>query len=349
MTERGTITLNEIMSQPDIWAQTLDVFAEHAAALTDWWRSEQFEQVILTGCGSTYYLAMIGAELIQAATGVPARAFTASELMLYPETHLASPRKTLLLPVSRSGVTRESVEAARLFHQFGRGAVLVVTCHGDSPLAVEADRVVALDHAREDSRVQTRSFSSMMLTLMALAPALAGRDELPALRTLPDHLARLFQQYGGSMRSLGADRGITQFAFLASGPLYGLAAEVMLKMTEMSHVFSTAFHTLEYLHGPRYVLDDGALVIAMVADAAYDEDVAALRQLADRGVRLLILADEARGGTPEGWSTLITLESGLPVQTGALLYLPLLQLVAHGQGVSRGYDPDNLNHPPVAV
>ncbi len=89
---------------------------------------------------------------------------------------------------------------------------------------------------------------------------------------------------------------INQFAFLGSGAQYGLACEAMLKMTEMSRIFSVSYAILEYLHGPRYAADANTLVVGLVGDSAYDEEVRALKPLAQRRARVLALAEADHGG-----------------------------------------------------
>src|SRR5262245_44514155 len=123
---RGEKTRAEILSQPQCWKDALSVFAQQANPLISLWNSAAFDEVIFTGCGSTYYLGVIGATLLQAAADISARAFSATELMLFPQNYFSQKRKTLLICVSRSGTTRETLEAARLFRQHTSGSVIVV-------------------------------------------------------------------------------------------------------------------------------------------------------------------------------------------------------------------------------
>jgi glutamine---fructose-6-phosphate transaminase (isomerizing) len=341
---RGETTLSEIKSQPQIWAKALSAFGLKADQALDLW-SDRYDQVIFTGCGSTYYLGVIGAALLQEAAGTPARAYSASELMLFPQVNFQRERRTLLICVSRSGTTRETLEAARLFRQHGSGQIIVVTCHSDSLLAQKADLLLAIDDAREESRVQTRSFSSMAVVVTALAAALGGKD-WRQLDALPNALERLMTASEDLVGQLGKDTQITQFAFLGSGSQYGLACEAMLKMTEMSRVFSVSYHILEFLHGPRYATDANTLVVGLVSDSAYAEEVRALQPLKQRKARVLALADSDRG---DGLATLdyhLLLQSGISEWGRTILYLPPLQLLSFHQAVERGFDPDNLAFDP---
>ncbi|MFO7323124.1 MAG: SIS domain-containing protein [Chloroflexota bacterium] len=344
MVARGEITLAEINSQPGLWAEALQVFKAQAHEITSFWSTNAFDQIILTGCGSTYYLGVTGASLLQAATGTPARAISASELMLFPDKTFHNSIQTLLVCLSRSGTTRETVEAARLFRQFGKGSIVVITCDSSSPLAQLADRLLAIDAAQEQSRVQTRSFSSMAVILTALAAALGGQD-WQSLDALPEALTRLMGRSESLIRHLGEDLSITQFAFLGSGPLYGLACEAMLKMTEMSRVFSTGYHVLEYLHGPRYAADASTLIAGLVSESAFTEEVQALKTLLSRRARVLALAEANSEGLGE-LDFALTIDSQLPEWGRAILYLPPLQLLGWHQAIQRGFDPDDLAYDP---
>src|SRR5512143_48407 len=107
--EKGYCTHTEIKSQTGAWAQALDL--ARAASLPD---AADYDQVIFTGCGSTYYLSLAAAALYQELTGRPARAVPGSELWLNPRVSLAT-GKTLLVALSRSGTTTETLKAAEMF------------------------------------------------------------------------------------------------------------------------------------------------------------------------------------------------------------------------------------------
>ena len=92
-------TYREIKSQTEAWAQAAELTS--AANLPT---ADAYEQVVFTGCGSTYYLSLAAAALYQELTGCAARAVPAGELVLNPKTVLTN-QKTLLVAVSRSGTT----------------------------------------------------------------------------------------------------------------------------------------------------------------------------------------------------------------------------------------------------
>ncbi len=79
MNEKGQQTLQEILSQPVVWADTLHSFGKQAPVLKDFWNQNQFDQVIFTGCGSTHYLSLSASVLFQQLTGVLSSGLPASD------------------------------------------------------------------------------------------------------------------------------------------------------------------------------------------------------------------------------------------------------------------------------
>ncbi len=161
--ERGSFTFAEISSQPQIWRAAIESFHQQSAALKALWNQGGFDSVLFTGCGSTYYLAHTSAALFQQLTGINARAYPASEIVLFPDLVFRPNSTPLLITVSRSGETTETVEAVRVFRKHSNNSVIAVTCGSRSTLATQADLSFAIDSAQETSLAQTRSFASMLI------------------------------------------------------------------------------------------------------------------------------------------------------------------------------------------
>ncbi|KAA3665335.1 MAG: SIS domain-containing protein, partial [Chloroflexi bacterium] len=172
----GQHTYQEITTQPTAWEDALAVFAKTAPTLTQSWQTLNPNHVLFIGCGSTHYLSVTAAALFQQLTGIVARACPASELLLFGQTIVADPAKTLLVAISRSGTTTETITAVSKFQQQGGAAVWTITCYPDSPLAQQSDIVLSTVAAQEQSIAQTRSFASMLLSAQALAAHLGDED-----------------------------------------------------------------------------------------------------------------------------------------------------------------------------
>src|SRR5512139_3817470 len=139
----------------------------------------EFEQVIFTGCGSTYYLSLAAAAMYQELTGRAARAVPASELLLNPQTVVRENVSHLLVAISRSGTTTETVKAVEKFKAKKRGDVLVISNY-DETLSCLANVNIVIPKGQEESVAQTRSFSSMYVAASGFAARMAGRNDLVA-------------------------------------------------------------------------------------------------------------------------------------------------------------------------
>lgn len=338
--DRGSFTFAEISSQPEIWHEAIASFHQQSAALQALWKKGRFDAVLFTGCGSTYYLAHASAALFQQLTGVPARAYPASEIALFPDLVLRSNSTPLLVTISRSGETTETIEAVRVYRQRGGSSVITVTCGSTSTLAKQADLVFAIDRAQETSLAQTRSFASMLIVTQAMAASIAGHTDLGALESLPNVAARLLHEYHDLAQRLGEDRQIERFFFLGSGALYGIANEGMLKMKEMSLSYSEAFHMLEFRHGPMSMVNDHALITGLISEEAHAQEVAVLRQMKQRGAQILAISEADYNADLASGSNLVHLDTKLPRWARPVAYLPVMQLMAYYRAMSNGQNPD---------
>ena len=222
MSSRGQYTYAEIISQPAVWQSTLEQYAALQDRVRQAWAAISPKAVLFTGCGSTNYLSQTAAALLQDATGVPCRGVPASEIALFGRQVMADPSHTLLVAVSRSGTTSETVAAMERFRQAGGQAIWGITCYMDTPVGREPSLVLPADAAEEESIAQTRSFSTMLLLAQALAATLAGKD-LEPLAALPEACSQLLARYAGLAEELGTRRDLERFFFLGSGPQYGMA------------------------------------------------------------------------------------------------------------------------------
>ncbi|HEY5158354.1 MAG TPA: SIS domain-containing protein, partial [Anaerolineales bacterium] len=248
--EKGQFTRKEIQSQPEAWAAALDVLTQTRRSVLDLDPAHRFDNIIYTGCGSTYYLSLAAAALTQELTGLPIRAFPASELWLSPGSSYVA-GKTLLVAVSRSGETTETLRACEAFLKDKRGDLLTLSCYGEMPLAKMGALNIVLPSGQEQSVAQTRAFSTLYLGTMVLACLWAGREDLFAsLSKLPEAGARVLKNYSSLAAELGRDASIDRFFWLGSGARHGLACELSLKMKEMSLSHSEPFYFMEFRHGP---------------------------------------------------------------------------------------------------
>lgn len=339
---KESYTYTEIKSQSEILPEVLQTFHDEKSALSEMWDAGGFDQVIFTGCGSTYHISKSAAALFQSLTGVPSFFFPASELVLFPDVVFPKNRRILLVTESRSGETTETVDAVESFRQAVGGKVLAITCDSNSSLAQEADLTLAADAAQEKSVAQTRSFSSMLLLSQALAGFIGGKD-IGLLDKVPGEIGRIFNQYEDLAQKLGENTAINANYYLGSGYLYGVASEAMLKMKEMSLSVSEAFQVLDFRHGPMSMVTEDSMVIGLLSENALPEEVAVMKHMKSLGGQILSISEKPYEGLAS-LGDLVLLETGLPGWANTLIYLPFLQLYAYYRSVAKGLNPDAPTH-----
>ena len=322
-------TYQEIKSQTPAWAQALEVTSASAFP-----KAVAYDQVLFTGCGSTYYLSLAGAALYQEFTGCAARAVPGGELLLNPQVAVTD-RKTLLVAVSRSGTTTETVRAVEKFKAEKRGDVIVVSNY-DEALSRLADVNIVIDRGQEESVAQTRSFASMFVAVSALCTKMAGRNDLfSAMSDLPNVGEKLLAKHESLAREIGENLNFDRFYFLGSGMRYGLACEGNLKMKEMTLTHSEPFHFLEFRHGPMSMVTDTSMLVGLLSEKNFSHEFAVLNEMQAKGGTIVALGESGSD---------IAFESGVPESVRGVLYLPVLQLMAFYRSLAKGLNPDRPNN-----
>lgn len=329
----GYHTRHEILTQPEAWADALQVISTQAGGLSDFFSSGQYEQVIFTGCGSTYYLSLAAAASLQALTGLSSRGLPASEIWLDPQTSGLTHRRTLLIAVSRSGATTETLRACEMFRATTGSKILTLSCYPDAPLAHLGDLNLVLPSGQEQSVAQTRAFSTLYLATTALTCLWADQSTLLAeLDKLPAAGTRLLADYHPLAQRLGRDTTLDRAYFLGSGARYGLACELSLKMKEMSLTHSEPFHFLEFRHGPKSMVTPGTLIVGLLSETNQTHERAVLADMKAQGAHICALGEA---------DTDVRFDSGLSEVLRNVLYLPFGQWLAFERASSKNLNPDH--------
>lgn len=337
MTLPGQHTRQEIFSQPEAWQSALDIAKQQTQSLRDFFRAGRYESLIFTGCGSTYYLALAASALYRELSGGVSSALPASEIWLYPQSAYSPSRRTLLVAISRSGTTTETLQACESFRK--HGDIVTLSCYPDSTLAQLGTVNLVLPSGQEQSVAQTRAFTTLYITATAMIAAWLEKDTLlDELLRLPEAGRRLLAIYQHLAHIYGNDSAIERLYFLGSGLFYGLAAELSLKMKEMSLSHSEPFHFMEFRHGPQSMISPETLLVGLHSERQLVRERAVLADMGKGSVKTLTLGEAA---------TDIAFNSGLSEPARGALYLPIGQLLAFERAISRGLDPDhprNLDH-----
>lgn len=229
-----TATETELRTQPETWRRALNVMPEVRELLP-----RAGERVLITGCGTSWFMAMAYAKLREAAGEGVTDAVTATEISSAREYDR-------IIALSRSGTTSEIVS----FLQGTPTPSVLITAVGGGPAAQFAESEIVLDFADETSVVQTR----FATTALVLLRASLGEDLQGTIRDAETVLCEEPQE-----QWLAAE----QITFLGTGWTKGLADEAALKMREATQSWTESYYAMEYRHGPVAIAEPGRLVFVL--------------------------------------------------------------------------------------
>jgi glutamine---fructose-6-phosphate transaminase (isomerizing) len=339
-TSNGMYTYTEIMSQGEVWGRVLENFENQEKNLKGW-ATKKHDEVLFIGCGSTHYLSLSAAKTWTTITRESARGIPSSEVWYYGESTL-SRKKHLLVAVSRSGETTETLKATEFFQKTYGDNILVISCVPNSCLARKVSSKLLAPEAQEKSVAQTRSFSSMYILAELLAGYTANNQAfIEDLRQLPALFSKVMGKYEPLIKIIAEDPKYQHFVFLGSGINYGLANEVMLKMKEMSTSVSEAFHFMEFRHGPMSMITDRSLVIGLVSDSRKSEELKVLQDMRALGATTMALVNHKSDVVADH---IFEFDSSISETGRSVMNLPLLQLLGYYHSLSKGLNPDQPTH-----
>jgi len=306
----------------------------------------EIDRIELIACGTAYYASLIGAAALQDWLGIPARANVGSEFRYAPPP---VDGKTLVIAVTQSGETADTIAPTRLARERGAPVIAVTNTVG-SAITREADRVLFLQAGPEIAVAASKTFVTQVTTLVVLAAAIAkargtmgAEQELElgaALRTLPDAAARALENASHTpdlARRYVNSRG---FMFVGRGYTYPTAMEGALKLKEVSYVHAEGYAAGELKHGPISLLDaECPLVAVATRSSVYDKLISNVMEGRARDARVIAVATEGDPQIERFADDVCWVPDTHEALSPVLAIIPL-QLFAYHVAVARGTDVD---------
>ena len=335
----------EILEQPTALGATLDLAKRRLPSLIDQIRERGLQRIFLTGCGTSYYAALMGEFYLEKIAEIQSRAFPSSEFRYSFPRRNAS--RCLLIVASRSGETTEAIQA--LEEAKKRGALtLAISNNPTSSLVKAADYAFLLGVGEENSIVMTKTFSSLVFTLQLLSLEFCGNqrnEEIAKIREQLYEIPRLASSLVGKFSDEAEGYAkkylsLSRFIYLGPGPNYPICLEAGLKLRETSYVPVEVFHTLEFRHGPMAGVDEDVLVISVLTRSeTTDKQLKVLKEIRERNAPVLAISNVAAARSQV--DGVVDVPNELDELSLPLLNLMPLQLFAYFYSVSKGLDPDN--------
>ncbi|MDT2009630.1 glutamine--fructose-6-phosphate transaminase (isomerizing) [Rhodococcus opacus] len=347
--------LKEIEEQPAAVADTLlGHFADGKIVLDEQRLSDQelrdVDKVFVVACGSAYHSGLLAKYAIEHWTRLPVEVELASEFR-YRDPVLD--RSTLVVAISQSGETADTLEAVR--HAKDQKARVLAVCNTNgAQIPREADAVLYTRAGPEIGVASTKAFLAQVTAnyLVGLALAQARGTKYPDevareyadLEAMPDLVSRVLQTVE-PVRALARELASSSTVlFLGRHVGYPVALEGALKLKELAYMHAEGFAAGELKHGPIALIEDGLPVIIVMPSpkgraVLHSKLLSNIREIQARGARTVVIAEEGDEAVRPFADHLIEIPAA-PTLLQPLLSTVPLQVFAAEVAQTRGYDVD---------
>lgn len=342
----------EIAEQPEVIRETIqcrckdgmpDLGIDH---IPDW-LLDKYEKITIIGCGTAMHAGLVAKKLMQSLLGIPVTVEIASEF-IYNEPVVDD--RTLVIAISQSGETIDTLEALRYARRKGAGNLSIVNVKG-STIARESEYVLYTNAGPEIAVASTKAYTTQLTALYMIACRMAyvrgvydadqARKFVSELMTVPECIKRVIADKK-TLRDISHDIMDAEDVFMIGRGLdYTALLEGSLKLKEISYIHSEAYASGELKHGTIALVTDKTPVITLMTQSAVlsKERSNAIEVMA-RGAKVIVFTKEdTEFENPEQWERIYR----LPSLCDELMVFPAvvaLQLVAFYVSRDKGLDVD---------
>lgn len=298
--------LKEIFEQPRAIAETLEArlsgdtvldaaFGPNAAEILD-----GVNGVHIIACGTSFHAGTVAKYWLESIAGVPTSVEVASE---FRYRHPIARKNSLVIAISQSGETADTLAALQEAKQLGFGHSLAICNVPESSIVREADLALMTRAGPEIGVASTKAFTTQLAALMLLVIALGKRNGMSAqtevnlvtqLKSLPKKIEEVLGLHSEieELAEYFADKH--NALFLGRGAQYPVAMEGALKLKEISYIHAEAYPAGELKHGPLALIDAEMPVISVAPNNELLEKLKSnLQEVSARGGEMIVFADEA--------------------------------------------------------
>ena len=307
---------------------------------------QAWQQVYIVGCGSAYHVGVTAQYVLEDLVRIPVRVELASEFR-YRRPLLTE--NTLVVIISQSGETADSLAALREASEYGAKTLAIVNVVG-STIAREADHVFYTLAGPEIAVATTKAYSTQLMAVYTLAIAMAEargtltEEEigglLGELELLPEKIEKLLENKERIQWFASKQVGAKDIFFIGRGIDYAISLEGSLKMKEISYIHSEAYAAGELKHGTISLIEPNTLVVGLLSQKAlYEKTLSNLLECKSRGAYLMALTSNGNFSIEDSADFVIYIPKTDPHFTASLAVIPL-QLLGYYVSVAKGLDVD---------
>lgn len=327
--------LKEIMEEPVVLEKTLKPYIDNLDKLPD---LTEYEEIHIVACGSAMYAGMIGKTLIEENTNLRVTVEVASE---YRYKKVIYDRKTLVILISQSGETADTIAAMRKAKMAGIETLAIVNVVG-STIARESGNQLFIEAGPEIAVATTKAYMLQvaMLSLLAykaaLSSGLVNDSVMNEIKIVPRMVREILDRRDDYLEIAKSIYDRDDIFFIGRKIDYAVSMEGSLKLKEVSYIHSEAYQAGELKHGTISLVDDGTPVISIITDKDIKEKtISNVQEVKARGAKCIIISNEKI----TGYDHLIQVPE-MSDFFQPLVVVPCLQLIAYEVAKLRGCDID---------
>ncbi len=342
----------EIMEQPEAVRDTLALHVREGLPVFE---KEgipdslflHYHHICVVACGTAMHAGMVGRRLLEALPGVHVDVEMASEF-LYADPQLGP--DTLVIAVSQSGETIDTMEALRYAQKKGAGTLAIVNVRGSS-IARLAEYVIYTEAGPEIAVASTKAYTTQLAVFYLLAARMGyvrgvysreeTRSRMEELLRMPGILEQVLARKEAIHGVAGQLLHAGDVFMMGRGMDYVLLLEGSLKLKEITYIHSEAYASGEMKHGTIALIGSRTPVVAaLTQEKVWAKAVSNIREVQSRGAQLLLLVKEGR---PLGDELRPEAIIYLPAAADELMVMPAsvaLQLLAYFVAADKGLDVD---------
>lgn len=329
--------LKEIMEEPVVLEKTFTPFLNDITKLPD---LTQYEEIHIVACGSAMYAGMIGKTLLEEYANTKAEVEVASE---YRYKNIIYDRKTLVILISQSGETADTIAAMRKASSNQIDTLAIVNVK-TSTIARESKYQIFIEAGPEIAVATTKAYILQVGILALLAYKTASQKGLVVeeekvieeARKLPKLLKEVLDKREHYLAIAKEIYQQEDMFFIGRKIDYATSLEGSLKLKEVSYIHSEAYQAGELKHGTISLIEEGMPVFAIVTDEKIkDKTISNMEEVKSRGAKIIMISNEQHKNQP--------LQITVPKVSAyfqPILIVPTLQLLAYETAKLRGCDID---------
>ena len=308
---------------------------------------EKVEHVQIVACGTSYNSGMAARYWFEALAGVSCDVEIASE---FRYRKFVTRPNSLLLTLSQSGETADTLAALRLAKEKGYMSAMTICNVSGSSLVRESDLAFMTRAGVEIGVASTKAFTTQLATMLLLVLAIGKlngkisaekeREIIKSLQSLPAKIEQALA-FDSAIEKLSEDFAEKHHAlFLGRGEFYPIAMEAALKLKEISYIHAEAYAAGELKHGPLALIDADMPVIVVAPNNELLEKLKSnIEEVRARGGQLYVFADEKAGFSSTQDMKIITMPEVDEV-VAPIFYTVPMQLLAYHVALIKGTDVD---------